>query len=147
MNNHENNIYYHESCCGGGHTHNHADQDSCCGSKHSAADGTDGCHSHSHSHDGSCCGGGHDHDACCDHDHDQLSVTLTLEDDSEIVCPVIDIFDINGQQYIALLHPIDQNALLYRFNENDNDTINIAAIEDEKEFDFVSKTFLAKFED
>ena len=59
----------------------------------------------------------HDHEAC-DHDHDHdhhHTVTLELEDGTELICPVIAIFEADKNEYIALLHPIEETALLYRF--------------------------------
>jgi len=103
-----------------------------------------GCgHDHQHGHDNCNCD---DNDGCgCghDHEHEHQSITLTFDDDTELECPIIDAFEINEQGYIALLHPVDQNALLYRFELNDDETINIDAIESEEEFELVSKTFLA----
>lgn len=92
---------------------------------------------------GSCnegCGCGHDHD----HEHlDHDVVTLVLDDHSEIKCPVLDIFDIEEQSYIALLHPVEETALLYRFEDNEDGTIEIDMIEDDAEFELVSNTFKA----
>ncbi len=121
---------------------------------------------HSHEHNGCGCSGSHDEHGCgcetkdtvndscgcgdndgcgCGHDHDHhhQSVTLTLEDDTEIECPIIDAFEVNGQGYIALLHPLEQTALLYRYDDNEDDSIDITNIETDEEFELVSKTFLA----
>lgn len=74
-------------------------------------------------------------------------VTLTLDDDSELVCDVIATFPakVNGkeQMYIALL-PADatpeSEIFLYRFLENGED-IDLQNIEDDEEFDIVSDAF------
>lgn len=74
-------------------------------------------------------------------------VTLTLDDDSELVCDVIATFPakVNGkeQMYIALL-PADatpeSEIFLYRFLENGED-IDLQNIEDDDEFDIVSDAF------
>jgi len=74
-------------------------------------------------------------------------VTLTLDDDSELVCDVIATFPakVNGQEqmYIALL-PTDatpeSEIFLYRFIENGED-IDLQNIEDDEEFDIVSDAF------
>lgn len=83
------------------------------------------------------------HDGCgCgeEHEHEHDTVTLTLEDGSDLECPIIDIFEIDDQGYIALLHPKDEVALLYRFSEDyDDDSIEITGIESDEEFDKVSK--------
>ena len=74
-------------------------------------------------------------------------VTLTLDDDSELVCDVIATFPakVNGkeQMYIALL-PADatpeSEIFLYRFLENGED-IDLQNIEDDDEFEIVSDAF------
>ena len=55
----------------------------------------------------------HNHEDGCDcgcHDHDDQMMTLVLEDDSELHCHVIGIFDALDRQYIALL---PEGCLLY----------------------------------
>jgi len=74
-------------------------------------------------------------------------VTLTLDDDSELVCDVIATFPakVNGveQMYIALL-PADatpeSEIFLYRFLE-DGEEIDLQNIEDDEEFEIVSDAF------
>lgn len=74
-------------------------------------------------------------------------VTLTLDDDSELVCDVIATFPatVNGQEqmYIALL-PADatpeSEIFLYRFLE-DGEDIDLQNIEDDEEFEIVSDAF------
>jgi len=94
-------------------------------------------------------GCGHDHDAedGCGCGHEEHTVTLTLDDDTELECPILEAFDINAQGYIALLHPVDETVLLYRFSDNDDETIDIETIEADDEFELVSKTFLSLQED
>lgn len=82
------------------------------------------------------CGCGEDHE----HEH---TVTLTLEDGEELECPILDIFAIEDQEYIALLHPEDETVMLYKFFENDDESIEIDSIDDEDEFNLVSETFLS----
>ena len=74
-------------------------------------------------------------------------VTLTLDDDSELVCDVIATFPakVNGQEqmYIALLPSDatpDSEIFLYRFLENGED-IDLQNLEDDEEFDIVSDAF------
>ncbi len=74
-------------------------------------------------------------------------ITLTLDDDSELLCDVLATFPatVNGkeQMYIALL-PTDASEdgeiFLYRFIE-DGDDIDLQNIEDDEEFDIVSDAF------
>jgi len=74
-------------------------------------------------------------------------ITLTLDDDSELLCDVIATFPatVGGkeQMYIALL-PTDatpeSEIFLYRFME-DEEGIDLQNIEDDEEFDIVSDAF------
>ena len=74
-------------------------------------------------------------------------ITLTLDDDSELLCDVIATFPatVGGkeQMYVALL-PTDatpeSEIYLYRFIE-DGEDIDIQNIEDDEEFEIVSDKF------
>lgn len=71
------------------------------------------------------------------------TVTLTLDDDTEIVCDVITIFPCGDKQYIALL-PQDAGeegeVYLYEFQEN-GDEPTLINIESDAEFEAVSDAF------
>lgn len=71
------------------------------------------------------------------------TVTLTLDDDTEIVCDVITIFPCGGKEYIALL-PQDAGeegeVYLYEFQETDGEP-NLINIESDEEFEAVSDAF------
>ncbi len=74
-------------------------------------------------------------------------ITLTLDDDSELLCNVLATFPaiVNGkkQMYIALLSTDatpESEIYLYRFIENGDD-IDLQNIEDDKEFYIVSDAF------
>ncbi|MGF0039306.1 DUF1292 domain-containing protein [Peptoniphilaceae bacterium SGI.131] len=77
-------------------------------------------------------------------------ITLTLEDDTELECAVLDVFDVDEYSYIALL-PLneegeeDENSevLLYRFTELEDEEIQIDMIETDEEFEKVSKAYYA----
>lgn len=91
-----------------------------------------------------CCGGScgcnHDHDH--DHDHEQEEMmVLTLDDDTELECHVIGIFDVADSEYIALL-PVDEDeVLLYKYIEFENEEFELSAIDDEAEFQAVVDVF------
>jgi uncharacterized protein YrzB (UPF0473 family) len=88
-----------------------------------------------HVHDEECgCGCGHDHD----HEHEPQIMTLVLEDDSEMRCQVIGVFDALDRQYIALLPEGDEEALIYRYNESDNEEgFELENIDSDEEFEDV----------
>lgn len=75
-------------------------------------------------------------------EHD--TVTLSLDDGSEIECDVIAIFPCEDKDYIALL-PQDAGdegeVFLYRFIEKGEDDIELLNIEDDEEFDKVAEAF------
>ncbi len=78
------------------------------------------------------------------------TITLTLDDDTELECFVVGIFDvegIEGKEYIALLPQDDDTVLLYEYKELENDEIELNTIEDDDEFDKVSAAFDSIFED
>lgn len=71
------------------------------------------------------------------------TITITLEDDTELVCDVITIFPCQGRQYIALL-PQDAGdeaeVYLYEFVEK-GEEMELVNIESDEEFDAVSDAF------
>ncbi len=79
---------------------------------------------------------------------DRDTMTLSLEDGSELECIVLSVFPVNNRQYIALL-PMNENGgvdedaqvYLYRFQELENEEIEIENIEDDEEFELVSDYF------
>ena len=75
------------------------------------------------------------------------TVTLTLDDDSELVCAVLTIFPAGEHKYIALL-PLDENGenqdgevFLYRFFQEEGQQPTLENIEDDQEFERVSNAF------
>lgn len=84
-----------------------------------------------------------------DEEYDESTITLTLDNDEEIICDILAIFKVedDGQQYIALL-PRDVSeeeegeVYLYRFNEGTNDDeIELGNIEDDDEYEEVVSAF------
>lgn len=92
----------------------------------------------------------HVHDENCnhDHDHDEMDIIyLTLEDDSELECEVLGIFEVEDKSYIALLPVGEEEVLLYGYKELEDEEFDLESIEDEEEFDVVSEAFYALFSD
>lgn len=91
----------------------------------------------------------HNHESDHNHDHDdeyedELDViVLTLEDDSELECGVLEIFSYGDKEYIALVTLDDeQKVLLYEFQEGENEgEIEVLMIETEEEFNEVAEAF------
>ena len=81
-------------------------------------------------------------------ENETLTVTLTLDNDEELECAVLTIFETEGREYIALL-PLNEDGnsddcqvYLYRFiNNGENAEPDLENIEDDAEFDRVSEAF------
>ncbi|MFR6307478.1 MAG: DUF1292 domain-containing protein [Mediterraneibacter faecis] len=81
-------------------------------------------------------------------ENESLTVTLTLENNEELECAVLNIFEANEKEYIALL-PLDENGdntdgqiYLYRFIDNgEEEEPGLENIEEDEEFDRVSAIF------
>ena len=75
------------------------------------------------------------------------SVTITLEDDTEIECVVLGIFDAGEGEYIAVLpeNPRDGEeeglVYLYRYSETVNGEPELTNIESDEEYEIVSDAF------
>ena len=76
-------------------------------------------------------------------DMEDLRVTLTLDDDEEVECQILTIFDIDDQNYIVLL-PVDDEegddseegeVYIYRYFEDEDGNPSLENIEDEEEYE------------
>lgn len=81
-------------------------------------------------------------------ENESLTVTLTLENNEELECAVLNIFEADEKEYIALL-PLDENGdntdgqiYLYRFiDKGEEEEPGLENIEEDEEFDRVSAIF------
>lgn len=80
-------------------------------------------------------------------ENEVLTVTLTLENNEELECEVITIFEVQEQQYIAL-YPLfnevfdeDGQVYLYRFIDRGDAEPDLENIESNEEFEVVSDAF------
>ena len=83
---------------------------------------------------------------------EDLFVTLTLEDDSEVDCLVVSIFEAEGRDYIALLptegpENEEGEVFLYRYFEDEDGEPGLGNIETEAEFMLASQAFDQLVED
>lgn len=92
---------------------------------------------------------GHDADCGCgckDEACEEMTVTLTLDDDTEVECVVLTIFTACERDYIALL-PIEGEeaeegeVYLYRYSEAEDGQPNLENIEDDDEYEVVADAF------
>ena len=78
---------------------------------------------------------------------EELTVTLTLDNDEEVDCAVICIYPVGKQEYIALL-PLDENGeekedgdvYLYKYSEVDDQPV-IDNIDSDEEYDIAADAF------
>lgn len=89
-------------------------------------------------------------DANLEHDEmesqEEMTVTLTLDDGSELECVVLTIFTAGERDYIALL-PMDGpeaeegEVYLYRYSESEDGQPDLQNIEDDNEYEIVADAF------
>lgn len=90
-----------------------------------------------HNHDDECgCGCGHDHE----HGHEVELLRLVLDDETEMDCYVLGVYEVKGKNYIALLPTEEEQVLLYEYNETE-DGIELINIEDDAVFEEVARAF------
>ena len=71
-------------------------------------------------------------------------ITLQFENDEELECEIMGVFDFEGKEYIALI-PLDgtDDVYIYGYKEVGDDEFEILEIEDDDEFERV----VAEFDD
>ena len=94
----------------------------------------------------------HNHDCGCGHEdcncgEENLTVTLTLDNDEVLECAVLTIFSAGDRQYIALL-PLEDaedteegDVFIYRFEEDENGEPTLDNIEDDDEYELAADAF------
>lgn len=82
-------------------------------------------------------------------ENEALTVTLTLDNDEELECAVLTIYEVDGQEYIALL-PIEEEdnddddegeVFLYRYTEKEEGQPELENIEDDDEYERAADKF------
>ena len=77
---------------------------------------------------------------------EEMTVTLTLDDGTDLECVVLTIFEAADREYIALL-PLDGNeaedgeVYLYRYTEDADGNPDIQNIESDEEYEIVADAF------
>ncbi len=75
------------------------------------------------------------------------TIVLNFEDNEEVECDVLGVFDVDGKEYIALL-PLDEGEDVYVFRYvTENDDVKLENIESDDEFNTVLSTFNEIFVD
>ena len=81
-------------------------------------------------------------------DADDIRVTLNMDDGSDVECRILTIFEVDGQDYIALL-PLDEDGndneegevFIYRYFEDENGEPSLDNITSDEEYEAVSDRF------
>ena len=77
---------------------------------------------------------------------EEMTVTLSMDDGSEVECVVLTIFEAAGKDYIALL-PMDSaeaeegEVYLHRYYETEGQEPSLGNIEDDEEYEIVADAF------
>ncbi len=101
-------------------------------------------HDHDHDNHQGCDCGCNCNDAEHNHEHEEYdTIVLTLDDDTELECIVLDVFEVDDQPYIALVSVEEEQVLIYRYIEveGSEDEFTLDTIDDEEEFERVSDAF------
>ena len=75
--------------------------------------------------------------------NEEITVTLTLDNDEVLECAVLTIYEAGGHQYIALL-PLDENGeeegdvYIYRYIETDPENPDRENIEDDEAYEIAA---------
>lgn len=75
-------------------------------------------------------------------DPQEMFVTLDLDDGSQLECQILTIFDVDNQNYIALV-PVDndEEVIFYRYFEDEEGNPSLENIDSDDELDAVSDRF------
>ena len=93
-------------------------------------------HMHEHHHEG--CGCGHDHEH--EHGPEVEVLRLILDDETEVECYVLGVYEVKEKNYIALLPVEDDRVLLYEYIETEEGP-QLLNIEDDEVFEAVARAF------
>ena len=77
---------------------------------------------------------------------EEMFVTLTLDDDTEVECVVVTIFEVEKKEYIALLPTEGEEAeegevFLYAYKEDEEGNPELSSIENDEEYEAVADAF------
>ena len=78
--------------------------------------------------------------------NEEVTVTLTLDNDETLECAVLTIYEVDGQEYIALLPMNDEenedgDVYLYRYIETEDGEPTLENIEDDDEYEAAADAF------
>lgn len=74
----------------------------------------------------------------------EIIITLVLDNDEELDCQVLTIFEVEGRDYVALVPVTDEDCddvYLYRYYESEDGVPSVEYIEDDEEYEIVDEAF------
>lgn len=80
-------------------------------------------------------------------DEEEIHVTLSLDDGTDVECVVLALFEAGEKDYVALLpleedeEEVAEEIYLYRFREGEDGNPILENIEDDDEYEIVSEAF------
>ena len=84
------------------------------------------------------------------YDEEELdTIVLKLEDGGEIECGILGVFEVEGydSDYIALVSEDDNEIMIYKYEEINEEEANLDVIEDDAEYEKAKETFESLFVD
>lgn len=90
-----------------------------------------------------CCG----EDCSCSSEDETLTMDLVLDDGTELKCNVVGTFLVEDLMYIGLLPVGEEEVFIYRYEEIDDENIELINIEDDEEFEQVTEAFFELYID
>ncbi len=78
-------------------------------------------------------------DCGCEEEFEMMH--LILDDDKEVDCYVLGVFDVKDIEYIALVPEDSDDVLIYKYTETEEDGVQLDNIEDDNEYEEVGKVF------
>lgn len=79
---------------------------------------------------------------------DDIMVTLDMDDGTQVDCEILTIFDVNDQDYIALLPITEENSeeegnevYIYRYYEDEEGNPSLENIQTDEEYEAVEEKF------
>ncbi|MBQ0000759.1 MAG: DUF1292 domain-containing protein [Clostridiales bacterium] len=85
----------------------------------------------------------------CESANDRRTITLTMEDDTEVECAILTTFPVKEKKYIALLaldengQPVNGDVYLYCFDITEEGAPLLSNIESDEEYDQAAEVFNA----
>ena len=84
-----------------------------------------------------------EYDKYYEDDEDNLTVTILLDDDTEIECSIEAVFPVQDVDYVALseIGSRTEEVFLYRFKQDYDNGISLENIDDDEEFEMVADAY------